>query len=196
MKTNSANSITGSASAAARALAASLPAVGHELAEGALRAGQQFSAGLDEAREQVEDGRNRLVDALEAAVVATRSGLRQYGSQAEQQLGDAADRSRKLRAAVAARGRDGLAYSAELGGRVHEQLRNIGTRVLKSAARHPYATAWIVAAACYLIVRRMTHRAAGAKAAGRKKRARRAHSGATTRARAKESRAGNGSASA
>lgn len=195
MNTNSVNSITGSASSAARALAASLPAAGQELADRALRAGEQLSAGLDEARERLDGGRTRLTDALEAAVAATRSGLRDYRNQAAQQAQDAAGRVRGLRAAVTARGRDGLAYSAELGGRAAAQLQSIGTRMLQSAGRHPYAAAGIVAAACYLIVRRMTRRPAGAKAAGGKKRARRARSGATS-VRTKESRAGNSSASA
>lgn len=176
MNTNSANSIAGSASAAARALAASLPAAGHELADGALRAGGQLSEGLDEARGRLDDGRSRLTNALEAAVAATRSGLRNYRNQAVQQVEDATDRA------------------AEAGGRAAEQLHSIGARMLKSAARHPYAAVGVVAAACYLIARRLMRRPADAKAAGAKRRARPRRSASSVRA--KESRAGNGSASA
>ena len=197
MNTNSANSIAEAASAAVRTLATSLPAAGQELADGAQRAGEQLSAGLDGARERLGDGRTRLADALEAAAAATRTGLRSYRRRAERQLDDAAERAQELRAAIKVRGRDGVSYSAELGGRAVDQLQSIGARMLKSATRHPYAAVGIVAAACYLIVRRIARRPVRAKAAAAaaKKRARRPRTGAA-RVRAKESRAGNGSASA
>ena len=103
MKTNSANSIAGSTAAAARALAEAVPAARHELADGAMRARGQLSAGVVEAREHLEEGRTRLTDALDAAVAATRSGLRDYRRQAELQRDAAAERAHELRAMVAAR---------------------------------------------------------------------------------------------
>jgi fumarate hydratase class II len=195
MNTNSANSIGGSVSAAARALAASLPAAKQELGEGAVRAARQVSAGLDEARDRIDDGRTRLTDALEAAVAATRSGLRNYRSQAEGQIDAAADRAQELRDAVAARSRDGLAYSAELSAQAAEQLQSISKRLLKSAMRHPYVAVGVVAGACYLLVRRLTRRPASAKTAAAKRRATRSRANAGSVR--KEKRApNNGSASA
>ena len=194
MKTNPANSIAGSAAAAGRALAASIPAAKQELADGAIRAREQWSAGMDDARDQLDEGRTRLTEALEAAVAATQSGLRNYRRQAEKKIDTAAQRAQGLREVVAARGRDGLAYSAELGAQAAERLQGVGSRILKSAARHPYVAFGIVASACYLIVRRLSQRAATAKAAA-KRRAPRARTGKSS-PRARETRAANGSASA
>ena len=196
MKTNSANSIAGSAAAAGRALAASIPAAKQELADGAIRAREQWSAGVDDARDQLDEGRTRLTEALEAAVAATRSGLRNYRRQAEQQIDSATERAQGLREAVAARGRDGVAYSAELGAQAAERLQSAGSKILTSAARHPYVAFGIVAGACYLIVRRLTRRAAAvAKTANAKRRTPRARA-AKSSARGRETRAPNGSASA
>ena len=195
MKTNSANSIAGSTAAAARALAEAVPAARHELADGAMRARGQLSAGVVEAREHLEEGRTRLTDALDAAVAATRSGLRDYRRQAELQRDAAAERAHELRAMVAARGRDGLAYSAGLGALAAGSLQGIGTRLLKSAARHPYIAFGIAAGACYLIARGvMRRRTATAKAAGAKRQTRRPRGNARS-AQAKERRAANGNAS-
>lgn len=195
MNTNSANSIAGSASAAGRALAASLPAARQELADAAIRAGEQLSAGVDGARDHLDEGRTRLTEALEAAVAATRTGLRNYRRQAGQQVDIAAERAHGLRQTIAARGRDGLAYSAELGAQAAERLQGIGSRLLKSAARHPYVAVGIVAGAFYLVVRRLARRPATAKkAAGVKRRTPRARA-AKSRARTRETRAANGSAS-
>lgn len=196
MNTNSANSIAGSASAARRALAASLPAVKQQLADGVSRAGEQLSAGVDGARDHLDEGRTRLTEALEAAVAATRSGLRNYRSQAEQQVNAAAERAQGLRQTIAARGRDGLAYSAELGAQAAERLQGIGAKLLQSAARHPYVAVGVVAGACYLIVRRLTRRRATAKPAGVKKRGTARARAEKNRARTREMRAANGSASA
>jgi hypothetical protein len=196
MNTNSANSIAGSASAAGRALAASLPGAKQELADGAIRAREQLSAGMDDARDYLDEGRTRLAEALDSAVAATRAGLRNYRSQAEQQFDTGVERARGLRETIAARGRNGLAYSAELGAQAAERLQGIGARLMKSAARHPYVAVGVVAGACYLIVRRLTRGpAAAAKAAGVKRRSRRARA-EKSRSRAKETRAANGSASA
>jgi len=195
MNTNSANSIAGSAAAAGRALAASLPAARQELADGAIRARQQWSAGVDDARDQLDEGRTRLSEALDAAVAATRSGLRNYRRQAEQQIDIASERAQGLRDAVAARSRDGLAYSAELGAQAVERLQGVSSRMLKSAARHPYVAIGIVAGACYLIVRRLTRRSPAAKTAGARRRAPRPRAGKRS-ARSKETRAVNGNASA
>jgi hypothetical protein len=195
MNTNSANSIAGSAAAAARALAESVPAAKQELADGAMRARAQLSAGVDEARYRLDEGRTRLTDALDSAVAATRSGLRSYRRQAELQRDAAADRAHELREVVAARSRAGLAYSAGLGALAAESLQGIGTRTLKLAARHPYFAFGIIAGATYLIARRVMRRAAIAKAAGAKRRAPRSRTTGRS-ARAKEKRATNGTATA
>jgi len=195
MNTNSANSIAGSAAAAGRALAASLPAAKKELKDGAIRAREQWSAGVDDARDQLDEGRTRLAEALDAAVAATRSGLRNYRRQAEQQIDSATERAQGLRDAVAARSRDGLAYSAELGAQAVERLQGVSSSMLKSAARHPYVAFGIVAGACYLIVRRLTRRSSATQTAGAKRRAPRSRAGKRS-ARARETRAANGNASA
>jgi len=195
MFTNSSNSIAGSAAAAAHDLAVSVPAAKKELADGAMRAREELSAGLGAARDHLDEGRTRLADALDAAVAATRTGLRNYRRQAELQRDAAADRAQELRETLAARSRDGLAYSAGLGALAAGSLQGFGTRVLKATARHPYVTVGIVAGACYLIARRFMRGTAASKAASGKRRAPRARSAART-TRAKERRAPNGSASA
>ncbi len=171
MNTNSANSIAGSAVAATRALAESVPAAKQELADGILRAREQLSAGAGGARDHLDEGRTRLTDALDAAVAATRSGLRGYRRQAEQQFDAAADRAQGLRETVAARSRDGLAYTAGLGALAAGSLQGMGARMLKLAARHPYVAVGIVAGASYLIARSLMRRRAVANAATGAKRA-------------------------
>jgi hypothetical protein len=79
-------------------------------------------------------------------VASTRSGLRNYRRQAALQRDAAAERVLELRETVAARGRDGLAYTAGLGALAAASLQGIGTRMLKFAARHPYGCP--VAGAC------------------------------------------------
>jgi len=196
MFTNSGNSIAGSAAAAGRELAASVPAAKKELADGATRARDELSAGLGAARDHLDEGRTRLADALDAAVVATRTGLRNYRRQAELQRDAAADRAQELRDALAARSRDGLAYSAGLGALAAGSLQGIGTRVLKSATRHPYVAVGLAVGACYLIARRLMRRSGAAKAAASaNRRAPRSRGGARS-ARTKERRAANGNASA
>jgi len=195
MASNSSNSIAGSAAAAARDLATSVPAARKELANGATRAREELSAGLGAARDHLDEGRTRLADALDAAVAATRTGLRNYRRQAELQRDAAADRAQELRETLAARSRDGLAYSAGLGALAAGSLQGVGTRVLKATARHPYVTVGIVVGACYLIARRLMRSTATAKAAGEKRRAPRSRGAART-ARVKEKRATNGNASA
>jgi hypothetical protein len=195
MFTNSSNSIAGSAAAAARDLAVSVPAAKKELAGGAVRAREELSAGLGAARDHLDEGRTRLADALDAAVATTRTGLRNYRRQAELQRDAAADRVQELRETLAARSREGLAYSAGLGALAAGSLQSIGTRVLKATARHPYVTVGIVAGACYLIARRFMRGTAASKAASAKRSAPRARSAART-TRAKERRAANGNASA
>jgi hypothetical protein len=195
MNTNSANSIAGSAAAAARALAESVPAAKQELADGALRAREQLSAGADEALLRLDEGRTRLTDALDSAVAATRSGLRSYRRQAELQRDAAADRAQELREDVVARGRAGLAYSAGLGALAAEGLQGVGARMLKLAARHPYVAFGVIAGATYLIARRVMRRTATAKTAGAKRGGSRTRSTGRS-ARAKERRAANGTASA
>jgi hypothetical protein len=195
MFTNSSNSIAGSAAAAARDLATSVPAAKKELADGATRAREELSAGLGAARDHLDEGRTRLADALDAAVAATRTGLRNYRRQAERQRDAAADRAQELRETLAARSRDGLAYSAGLGALAASSVQSIGTRLLKATARHPYVTVGIVAGACYLIARRFMRGTATTKAAGVKRRAPRSR-GAARASRAKEKRAVNGNASA
>jgi hypothetical protein len=195
MFTNSSNSIAGSAAAAARDLATSVPAAKKELADGATRAREELSAGLGAARDHLDEGRTRLADALDAAVAATRTGLRNYRRQAELQRDAAVDRAQELRETLAARSRDGLAYSAGLGALAAGSLQGIGARVLKASARHPYVTVGIVAGACYLIARRFMRRTATAKAEGEKRRAPRSRGTART-TRVKEKRAANGNASA
>jgi hypothetical protein len=172
-----------------------VPAAKQELADGAIRARKQWSAGVDDARDQFDEGRTRLAEALEAAVAVTRSGLRNYRRQAERQIDTAAERAQGLRDAVAARSRAGLVYSAALGAHAAESLQGLGSRMLKSTARHPYVAFGIVAGACYLIVRRLTRRPAVAKAAGAKRRTTRARTGKSS-ARTRETRAANGNASA
>ena len=194
MFTNSSNSIAGSAAAAARDLATSVPAAKKELADGATRAREELSAGLGAARDHLDEGRTRLADALDAAVAATRTGLRNYRRQAERQRDAAADRAQELRETLAARSRDGLAYSAGLGALAASSVQSIGTRLLKATARHPYVTVGIVAGACYLIARRLMRGSATVKAAGEKRRQTRSRGAASTRA--KEKRAVNGNASA
>ncbi|HZX90994.1 MAG TPA: hypothetical protein VFE67_10145 [Rudaea sp.] len=194
MFTNSSNSIAGSAAAAARDLATSVPAAKKELADGATRAREELSAGLGAARDHLDEGRTRLADALDAAVAATRTGLRNYRRQAELQRDAAVDRAQELRETLAARSRDGLAYSAGLGALAAGSLQGIGTRVLKASARHPYVTVGIVAGACYLIARRFM-RGTSKAAAGAKRRPPRSRSAARA-GRAKEKRATNGTASA
>lgn len=196
MFTNSSNSIAGSAAAAARDLATAVPAAKKELADGAARARDELSTGLGAARDHLDEGRTRLADALDAAVAATRSGLRNYRRQAELQRAAAVDRAQELRETLATRSRDGLAYSAGLGALAAGSLQGIGTRVLKASARHPYVTVGIVAGACYLIARRFMRGTATSKAAaGSKRRAPRSRSAART-GRAKEKRATSGTASA
>jgi hypothetical protein len=196
MNTNSANSIAGSAAAAARALADSVPAARQELADGATRAREQLSAGVDEARHRLDEGRTRVTDALESAVAATRSGLRNYRRQAELQRDTAADRAQELREVVASRSRAGLAYSAGLGALAAESLQGIGARTLKLAARHPYVAFGIIAGTTYLIARRVLRRAAAAKAVAAKRRAPPRSRRVGRSASAKERRATNGTASA
>src|SRR6478736_473476 len=195
MFTNSSNSIAGSAAAAARDLATSVPAAKKELADGATRAREELSAGLGAARDHLDEGRTRLADALDAAVAATRTGLRNYRRQAELQRDAAADRAQELRETLAARSRDGLAYSAGLGALAAGSLQSIGARALKATARHPYVTVGIVVGACYLIARRFMRSTATAKAAGEKRRPSRSRGAART-TRVKEKRATNGNASA
>ena len=196
MKTNSANSVAGSTAAAARALAGSVPAARQELSEGAMRAREQLSAGVDEARYHLDEGRTRLTDALGAAVESTRSGLRKYRRQVEQQRDAAADRAHELSNAVAVRSRAGWVYSAGLGALAAESAQGIAARMIKAAARHPYVAIGIVAGATYLIARRLIRRSAAGKIrSGAKRGARRARV-ARTGVRAKQSRASNGNASA
>ena len=196
MFTNSSNSIAGSAAAAARDLATSVPAAKKELADGATRAREELSAGLGAARDHLDEGRTRLADALDAAVAATRTGLRNYRRQAERQRDAAADRAQELRETLAARSHDGLAYSAGLGALAASSVQSIGTRLLKATARHPYVTVGIVAGACYLIARRFMRGTATGKAAGGVKRRVPRSRGAARTSRAKEKRAVNGNASA
>ncbi|HET7780502.1 MAG TPA: hypothetical protein VFL07_18330, partial [Rudaea sp.] len=154
-----------------------------------------MSTGLGAARDHLDEGRTRLADALDAAVAATRTGLRNYRRQAELQRAAAVDRAQELRDTLATRSRDGLAYSAGLGALAAGSLQGIGTRVLKASARHPYVTVGIVAGACYLIARRFMRGTATSKAAaGSKRRAPRSRSAART-GRAKEKRTTSGTAS-